>query len=174
MLPWFLNCILKDCKHQQHWWCQIGNAFWLRGWKRLLFLKIKFSLTGSENRKYTVMRKSDAFCVQPNSQKCVTFRHFSGFFGKFSKIIKNHQFEHSRTISKGCFHQRYWQTKISIGLNVPTPTMNKSYLCTLDRARNILARTIFSSFSKCRTVGRHAGDHHGSPFPNRVFSVDTS
>ena len=57
------------------------------------------------------MRKSDAFCVQPNSQKCVTFRHFSGFFGKFSKIIKNHQFEHSRTIKRmfssadGAFHQ---------------------------------------------------------------------
>ena len=44
----------------------------------------------------------------------------------------------------------------------------------LKRARNILARTIFSSFTKCRTAGRHAGDHHGSPFPNRVFSVDTS
>ena len=31
-----------------------------------------------------------------------------------------------------------------------------------------------SLFSKCRTVGRHAGDHHGSPFPNRVLCVDTS
>ena len=31
-----------------------------------------------------------------------------------------------------------------------------------------------SLFSKCRTVGRHAGDHHGSPFPNRVLFVDTS
>ena len=39
---------------------------------------------------------------------------------------------------------------------------------------NIQARTIFSSFSKYRTAGRHAGDHHGSPFPNRVFSLDTS
>ena len=42
------------------------------------------------------------------------------------------------------------------------------------RETNIQARTIFSSFSKCRTAGRHAGDHHGSPFPNRVLSVDTS
>ena len=41
----------------------------------------------THNEPYTVMRKSDAFCVQPNSQKCVTFRHFPGFFGKFSKII---------------------------------------------------------------------------------------
>ena len=31
-----------------------------------------------------------------------------------------------------------------------------------------------SPFSKCRTVGRHAGDHHGSPFPNKVLCVDTS
>ena len=29
-------------------------------------------------------------------------------------------------------------------------------------------------FSKCRTVGRHAGDHHGSPFRNRVLCVDIS
>ena len=43
-----------------------------------------------------------------------------------------------------------------------------------NREPNIQSRTIFSSFSKCRTAGRHAGDHHGSPFPNRVFSVDTS
>ena len=33
---------------------------------------------------------------------------------------------------------------------------------------NILVRTIFSSFSKCRTAG------HGGSFPNQVFSVDTS
>ena len=31
-----------------------------------------------------------------------------------------------------------------------------------------------SPFSKCRTVGRHAGDHHGSPFPNRVLCEDIS
>ena len=24
----------------------------------------------------------------------------------------------------------------------------------------------YFSIFKCRTVGRHAGDHHGSPFPN--------
>ena len=77
------------------------------------------------------MRKSDAFCVQPNSQKCVTFRHFSGFFGKFSKIIKNHQFEHSRTISKGCFHQRYWQTKISIKNKMQAPKEKRNEQMTL-------------------------------------------
>ena len=31
-----------------------------------------------------------------------------------------------------------------------------------------------SPFSICRTVGRHAGDHHGSPFPNRVLCEDIS
>ena len=44
----------------------------------------------------------------------------------------------------------------------------------LFRDRNIQSRTIFSPFSKCRTARRHAGDHHGSSFLNRVFSVDTS
>ena len=31
-----------------------------------------------------------------------------------------------------------------------------------------------SPFSKCRKVGRRAGDHHGSPLPNRVLCVDTT
>merc|ERR1711911_209752 len=29
-------------------------------------------------------------------------------------------------------------------------------------------------FSKCRTVGRHAGDHHGISFPNPVLCASTS
>ena len=62
-----------------------GTFFKLYLWKfRVSFETGHFRLRVSY---YTVMRKSDAFCVQPNSQKCVTFRHFSGFFGKFSKII---------------------------------------------------------------------------------------
>ena len=32
----------------------------------------------------------------------------------------------------------------------------------------------FFSFSKCRTAGRHAGDHHGNPFPFRVLCASTS
>ena len=31
-----------------------------------------------------------------------------------------------------------------------------------------------SPFLKCRTVGRHAGDHHGSPFSSRVLREDIS
>ena len=43
---------------------------------------------------------------------------------------------------------------------------------------NLETRTLwpgqYFQFSKCRTVGRHAGDHHGSPFPHRVWCVDIS
>jgi len=51
-----------------------------------------------------------------------------GIFRIFRKIFKNHQFEHSRTISKGCFHQRYWQTKISMKNKMP----NTKYGLLLD------------------------------------------
>ena len=31
-----------------------------------------------------------------------------------------------------------------------------------------------SPFSKCRTLGRHGGDHHGRPFSSRVLREDIS
>ena len=39
------------------------------------------------HNNYTVMRKSDTFCVQPNSQKCVTFRHVT-FWTDFSENFR--------------------------------------------------------------------------------------
>ena len=42
------------------------------------------------------------------------------------------------------------------------------------KALKFKARTIFFPISKCRTAGRHAGDHHGRRFPNGVLCVDIS
>ena len=50
-------------------------------------------------------------------------------------------------------------------LNLTTPSEERQELYGPDN--------IFQ-FSKCRTVGRHAGDHHGSPFSSRVFREDIS
>ena len=41
--------------------------------------------------------------IPKNASLLGIFPDFSENFQKSSKIIKNHQFEHSRTISKGCF-----------------------------------------------------------------------
>ena len=59
------------------------------------------------------MRKSDTFCVQPNSQKCVTFRHIRGIIlgrisRKFQKCVtfKHITFTHDSVHLKMSFVQR--------------------------------------------------------------------
>ena len=50
----------------------------------------------------------------------------------------------------------------------------KSTVQSSQRGTELSGLDNISPFSKCWTLGRHAGDHHGSPFPNKVLCVDTS
>ena len=49
--------------------------------------------------------------------------------------------------------------------------IKKNLFADLKKGTELSGLDSISPFSKSRTVGRHAGDHNGSPFPNRVLCV---
>jgi len=97
---------------------------------------------------YTVMRKSDTFCVQPNSQKCVTFRHF---FPDFSENFQKN-FQKCVTFKHVTFTHDSVPSYLAITRRVIT-NITEIQMTTLIEAKQPYSQKTFYSISFASTAG---------------------
>ena len=106
--------------------------------------------------------------------RIIFFQSLVSFCTVFVAFYLLHEFTTARQMlgAKKYIQDKTYQFKQ--GLN---DKYQVKYICLLtvpSSRQELYGPDNISPFSKCRTVGRHAGDHHGSPFPNRVLCASTS